>query len=198
MTKDFWNKRYAEMAYAYGEEPNKYFAKSIQLLTAGKILLPAEGEGRNAVFAAAQGWEVDAFDSSNEGKIKAESLAARKGVEINYKIQGFEAFQALPNSYDAIALIYAHVPKEKREVYFQHCVEWLKPGGTLIIEGFSKMQLGKKSGGPKDVNMLFSIKELEKELRGLKFSYAEELDVELDEGEFHQGIGSVIRVIATK
>ena len=198
MAKQFWDKRYADSIYVYGEEPNEYFAESVQSLAVGKIILPAEGEGRNAVYAAQLGWEVDAFDISAEGKKKADKLAKKHDVEINYKVQGFEEFEAALNSYDAIALIYAHVPGENREAYFQQCVNWLKPGGRLIFEGFSKTQLGKKTGGPKDEKMLFSMKELETDLKGLQFDYAEELDIQLNEGEFHRGKGSVVRIIATK
>ena len=76
--KEFWEIRYAEKQYAYGENPNVYFKEQLDKLKPGKILLPAEGEGRNAVYAAKQGWEVMAFDLSSEGKNKAEKLAAKK------------------------------------------------------------------------------------------------------------------------
>ena len=73
--KNFWDERYKAKAYVYGKEPNQYFAEKLRELEPGKILLPAEGEGRNAVFAARQGWEVSAFDSSSEGRKKAFLLA---------------------------------------------------------------------------------------------------------------------------
>lgn len=198
MATKFWDERYADSSYVYGEAPNRFFDSVLQTLTPGIILLPAEGEGRNAVAAAKLGWQVDAFDISAEGKKKALRLADKRETKINYTVSGFDDFKADRNFYDAIGLIYAHVPAEDRKAYYQKCVAWLKPGGTLIFEGFSKQQLGKNSGGPKKEAMLFALEELKEELAGLKFGYAEELDILLSEGEHHTGIGSVVRIVAKK
>src|SRR5680860_1842183 len=83
---DFWNERYGIEEYVYGTEPNQFYKELLKKLSPGKILFPAEGEGRNAVFAAQNGWDVTAFDSSTEGKKKAEKLAAAKGVSVKYII----------------------------------------------------------------------------------------------------------------
>ncbi len=82
--KDFWNERYAAREYVYGKKPNQYFKKNIDGLTPVKILLPCKGEGRNAVYAAQKGWDVEAIDFSVEGKKKALSLALKNNVSINY------------------------------------------------------------------------------------------------------------------
>lgn len=198
MAAKFWDERYADSSYVYGETPNHFFDSVLQTLASGRLLLPAEGEGRNAVAAAKLGWRVDAFDISAEGKKKALRLADKEESTINYTVSGFEDFEAESNSYNAIGLIYAHVPAEQRRAYYQQCVAWLKPGGTLIFEGFSKQQLGKNSGGPKNEAMLFALEELKEELAGLKFDYAEELDIQLNEGAYHTGIGSVVRIVAKK
>ena len=55
--KEFWDTRYAEIDFAYGKTPNTFFKDSIDKLTPGKLLLPADGEGRNAVYAATKGWD---------------------------------------------------------------------------------------------------------------------------------------------
>jgi SAM-dependent methyltransferase len=195
---EFWDKRYASEDYVYGKEPNQFFKESLDKLPGGKVLLPADGEGRNAVYAATQGWDAYAFDISSEGKEKALLLANEMETSIDYQVVGFDAYEAEPNSFDVIALIYAHLPAEMRESAYQKCVSLLKPGGTLILEGFSKKQLGLKSGGPKSLPMLFSVDELKNELRGLDFLRAEELSIELHEGEFHVGKGEVVQIIATK
>lgn len=194
----FWNKRYASEEYIYGVDPNHFLKESLDDLKPGDILFPAEGEGRNAVYAAIQGWNVSAFDISSEGKEKAIKLASDNNVSIDYTVVGFGEFDAKPESYDAIALIYAHVPAVDREAYFQKCVAWLKPGGSLILEGFSKKQLGLNSGGPKSLEMLFSLEELKTELKGLTFDERIETKIILSEGAYHQGQGEVVRVIATK
>lgn len=195
---EFWDKRYASEEYVYGIEPNHFLKESLDALEPGDILFPAEGEGRNAVYAAIQGWNVSAFDISSEGKEKAVKLASENKVSIDYKVAGFDEFNAKQESYDVIALIYAHVPASDREAYYQKCVGWLKPGGTLILEGFSKKQLGLDSGGPKSLEMLFSLDELTTELKGLTIEKGLETKITLSEGAHHQGEGEVVRIIATK
>jgi 2-polyprenyl-3-methyl-5-hydroxy-6-metoxy-1,4-benzoquinol methylase len=193
---DFWNQRYAQQIYAYGIEPNEFYKEQLSKLRPGKILFPAEGEGRNAVFAASLGWETWAFDSSLEAKRKAENLALAKKVKIDYAVTSIEDFAAKENSFDAIVSIFVHTPN--RQVYHQKMIQLLKPGGILILEGFSKNQLGKNTGGPQNEALLFSEEELKKDFSSLKDLNISELDTHLSEGAHHQGKASVIRLLAKK
>ena len=84
--KDFWNDRYGRAEYAYGKEPNVFFKEQLDQLQPGKILLPAEGEGRNAVYAAEKGWQASAYDWSENAYKKAMQLAEEKKVNIDYQI----------------------------------------------------------------------------------------------------------------
>lgn len=145
---DMWNERYADEAFVYGETPNQFFKEELLKLEAGSILLPAEGEGRNAVFAASQLWQVNAFDQSKQGRLKALELAEKNQVKVKYDIADFENFNSDKESYDCIALIYAHVSEIKRQVYHRLILDYLKPGGILLLEGFSKKQLGKNRVDP--------------------------------------------------
>lgn len=145
--KEFWNERYAETQYVYGEKPNDYFKEQLQKLPAGKILFPCEGEGRNAVFAAANHWDTFACDFSESGREKAMALAHKNGVIITYDICDILEYQASNNSFDAIALVFAHFPENIRRKVHHKLLEMLKPGGVIILEGFNKKQLGKSSGG---------------------------------------------------
>ena len=158
---DFWNERYATKEYAYGTEPNQFYKEQLENLIPGKVLFPAEGEGRNAVHAAKKGWEVFAFDPSVEGKRKAEKLASENGVIINYQIAGYENVHFEPRFFDCIVLIFAHTHPLKRTEVHQKLTSYLKPGGILILEGFSKNQISYNSGGPRDIDMLFSKEELQ-------------------------------------
>ncbi len=185
---DFWNERYASTEYAYGVEPNQYFKEQLEKLNPGKILFPAEGEGRNAVYAAKSGWQVFAFDLSTEGKRKAEKLASENGASINYQIAGYENIQYTPNSFDCIVLIFAHTHPLKRTEIHQKLITYLKPGGTLILEGFSKKQISYNSGGPRDVNMLFSKEELEMDFGHLSKLIINDAVVDLNEGPFHKDL----------
>jgi 2-polyprenyl-3-methyl-5-hydroxy-6-metoxy-1,4-benzoquinol methylase len=195
---DFWNERYATKEYAYGIEPNQFYKEQLEKLIPGKILFPAEGEGRNAVHAANKGWEVFAFDPSLEGKRKAEKLASENGVNIDYQIAGYENVHFKPHFFDCIVLIFAHTHPLKRTEIHQKLTSYLKPGGFLILEGFSKNQISYNSGGPRDVNMLFSKEELRSDFGLFSNLNIAETDIFLDEGPFHQGKASVIRVLGIK
>jgi len=195
---DFWNERYATTEYAYGTEPNQYFKEQLEKLNPGKILFPAEGEGRNAVFAAKMGWQVFAFDPSTEGKRKAEKLASANGVSIDYQIAGYEDVNYTPHFFDCIVLIFAHTHPLKRNEVHQKLISFLKPGGTLVLEGFSKNQISYNTGGPRDVNMLFSKKEMESDFGLFSELTIAETDIILNEGPFHQGKAAVIRILGVK
>lgn len=195
---DFWNERYKTSEYAYGTEPNNFFRNQLNKLTLGKILFPAEGEGRNAVYAATKGWQVTAFDPSVEGKRKAELLASESGVTIDYRIDNYESIDFPIETFDCIVLIFAHMNPVKREVYHKKLISFLKTGGILILEGFSKNQINNKTGGPRDIDMLFSKKELESDFSSLSELETTETEIHLNEGQFHQGIASVIRVLGIK
>lgn len=195
---NFWNERYAVDEYVYGIDPNQFYKEELDKLTPGKILFPAEGEGRNAVYAATKGWDVTAFDSSSEGKKKAEKLARSRGVKIQYFINSYENIQFNPESFDCIVLIYAHINPLKRNEYHKKLISLLKPGGKLILEGFSKKQIKNNTGGPRDIDMLFSEKELKTDFKNLSYLIVTETNITLKEGQFHKGEAAVIRVAGTK
>lgn len=196
MSNSLWDERYATPQYIYGIEPNRFFRHNLDKLSRGRILLPAEGEGRNAVYAAKAGWEVCAFDSSAVARSKALKLADQNGVNIDYRIMDYEMVDYPNQSFDAIALIYAHSPI--REFVHRRMVELLKPGGVLILEGFSKHQINFASGGPRNTDWLFSTDELKSDFNGLKSINVWEDTIELDEGIGHKGIASVIRMLGYK
>ncbi|HKL32551.1 MAG TPA: class I SAM-dependent methyltransferase [Tangfeifania sp.] len=194
----FWNERFAVEEYVYGTEPNQFFKNQLEKLQPGKILFPAEGEGRNAVYAATQKWDVTAFDSSTVAKKKAETLARQKGVVIDYRIADYENVSFPEENFDCLVLIYAHMHPLKRKEYHQKLASFIKPGGTLILEGFSKQQIENKTGGPRNVEMLFSEEELRDDFGFFSEITISQTDVTLDEGPFHQGKASVIRVTGEK
>lgn len=194
---DFWNERYAEKEYVYGTKPNVFFKEQLDQLVAGNVLLPAEGEGRNAVYAALQGWDVVAFDIRTSGKEKAMQLSAAQKVVVDYQITSVLDFKT-DIKFDTIGLCYTHFPVEIRKDALQHLLKFLKPNGTVIFEAFAKAQLGKPSGGPKNIEMLFSIEEIKDEFPELEFKLLEEKTIELSEGNYHKGKAEVIRFIGIK
>jgi cyclopropane fatty-acyl-phospholipid synthase-like methyltransferase len=200
---NFWDQRYSQPDFVYGKEPNEYLKSKLLELKPGRILFPAEGEGRNAVFAAKQGWEVFAFDSSKEGKKKADLLAFENEVSIDYRVEDLEKVDYRSNSFDAIALIYTHFSEVKRRIFHQKLSEYLKIGGILILECFSKKHLdyqkdNPNAGGPRDESMLFDLEELKEDFKGFDFLEAYEAETELTEGLYHVGKASVVRLFAVK
>lgn len=195
---DFWNQRFGGDEYAYGTQPNEFYKEQLEKLEPGKILFPAEGEGRNAVYAATQGWDVAAFDPSTEGKRKAELLALSKNVSIEYLTSDYENIHFPEETFDCVVLIFAHMHPLKRNEYHKKLVSYLKPGGTLILEGFAKKQIFNKTGGPQNIDMLFSKEELENDFSGFSNLEITETEVNLDEGAFHRGTAAVIRVLGKK
>lgn len=198
MMKEFWEKRYQDNAYAYGEEPNLFFKEQLDQLQPGKLLLPFEGEGRNAVYAASKGWEVIAFDFSEAGRDKALQLAKKHGVVIDYRISTWEAFDFQAKTFDVVALIYAHLPEEKRQLFHAKASDALKEGGTLLLEAFTKKQLGNSSGGPQQLEALYDTNGLKKDFSEVRVLHLMEETVQLNEGEFHNGSAEVIRLVAKK
>jgi len=136
-----WNERYSDPEYAFGKEPNSFFKMEIQNLKPGKILLAAEGEGRNAVFAALNGWDVSAFDISEEGKKKALRLAEDKGVTIDYRVGELPELGFDESGFDTLALIFAHFPAPIRLAYHQMLDTLVKKGGFVLFEAFGKKHL---------------------------------------------------------
>lgn len=200
---DKWNERYRADEFAYGIEPNHYLKEQLEKLTPGTILFPAEGEGRNAVFAAKLGWNVSAFDISAEGKKKADRLAEANHVTIDYSVGELQTLNYKPEQFDAIALIYAHFPADIKSSIHKTLDAYLRKGGIIIFEAFSKKHIdyiarNEKVGGPKDVASLFSIEELKSDFSNYEVIELEEKEIELNEGLFHNGQGSVIRFVGRK
>jgi len=196
---DFWNERYSAKDYVYGENPNHFLKEQLDKISIpGKLLLPGEGEGRNGVYAAKLGWQVDAFDQSVNAQNKALKLAQKNKVEINYSVVDLTKFVSLKNHYDAVAIIFVHLSQEFRNAFHKKIIDSLKPGGKIILEVFSKDQLGKNSGGPQDLAMLYNIEDIKNDFSSLKTILLEEVNVLLDEGDKHRGDASVIRFVGEK
>lgn len=196
--KAFWEERYGAPEYAYGTAPNRFIAEFIDQYPPGRILFPAEGEGRNAVYAAWKGWTVDAFDYSENAQTKALQLAARRNVVINYTVADIQSFNFGHDVYDVVGLCFVHLSPDLRRFLHAAVVKALKPGGKVVLEAFAKSQLLLDSGGPRQEEMLFSAQELREDWAALDIQFLQSMTTELSEGPYHQGTASVIRMIAEK
>jgi SAM-dependent methyltransferase len=149
------------------------------------------------------GWDVSAFDISTEGKNKALRLAKNNKVILDYKVGELPNLGYPDNNFDVISLIYAHFPAEIKADYHKRLGKLLRKGGILIFEAFSKNHIKYVSenpevGGPRDLGSLFSIEEIKADFNNFEIIELQEKEVELSEGLYHRGKGSVIRFIGLR
>jgi SAM-dependent methyltransferase len=196
--KEMWNDKYAKEEYHYGKKPNEFYSKQIEILEPGKILFLGEGEGRNAVHAAKLGWDVDAYDFSTEAKTKALKFAGEEGVTLNYFVQDLNIFSPKENYYDAVIIVFLHMPQDQRIVLHKNIINTLKPAGRVILEVFDKKQIKKQSGGPKNLELLYSLEDIFEDFQDLDIITFSNEEIELDEGLYHNGLASVIRYVGEK
>ena len=194
---EFWDARYGSEDAVYGEGPNAFFRECLDGLLPGRILLPGDGEGRNGLHAAALGWSVRSFDASMVGVEKCLGIAAARGLTVDAEWGTCE--QWMPGeSFDAVGLFYLHLLPAIRADFHARVATWLKPGGTLILEGFGPGQLAFDSGGPKAFDMLFTVDMLTRDFASLELAQAETKCVLLDEGPYHRGRAEVTRIVARR
>jgi SAM-dependent methyltransferase len=196
--KQQWNDRFKSEEYVYGTEPNEFFKASISKIKPGRLLLLGEGEGRNGVYAAKNGWTVDAYDWSESAKIKALKLARANNCLIDYKVEDLVNIILHFNMYDAVGLIFLHLEEDLRESIHARVINTLKPGGKVILESYSKEQLNYSSGGPKSSELLYSLEDIVTDFNLLNYELLTKEKVILNEGELHKGEAMVIRMIGVK
>jgi len=193
-----WDERFAGEDYYYGRTPNYFVAEQIPVLEPGRGLYLAEGEGRNAVFAAGLGHRVTAVDSSAVGRRKALELAADRGVQIVYQVTDILGYPWWEREWGHIVLCFAHMSAEAMPEIHRRCAASLAPGGTLVLISFSKAQLGRGTGGPPDLELLHDLEELKGQLPGLELEHALEREVDMGEAGGHSGLAMVNELVATR
>jgi SAM-dependent methyltransferase len=187
-----WDLRYSGDTFFYGKKPSIFFADFLVAQPQpGKLLLPAEGEGRNAVYAAQLGWEVTAFDSSKVAREKALKFAQEKSVSIDYQFLDIADYKAEKNAFDLIALVFVHLPETLRKLFHQELIRALKPGGKLMAALFAKEQIHQNSGGPPLIDLLYSKEILRQDFHKLDIKKIDHVQTHIDEGR-HQGRAEVL------
>jgi len=194
----FWDEVYSENPYAYGETPNGFFAACLDQLARGTLLLPGEGPGRNALYAAGRGWTVTAFDASPVAVEQACSKAEELGLEIDFRQATYDDFAVEGHRFSALAFIFTHQPNTIRRAMHRRFLTCLQPGGHLIAEYYHRDQLELGTGGPKDLGMLYELDDLKEDFPEIHFQVAEHVEVELSEGSMHRGRSSLLRLFGQK
>lgn len=194
---EFWNVRFEPETYAYGVEPNQFLKEKLDQLPLGNALFVAEGEGRNAVYAAQQGWQVDAVDFSIAAREKAKSLALYHGVEIDYHLADVTTFTTT-KKFDLIALVFLHLSPDSRTKTFRSFIPFLKEGGRILVEIYHPDQLGRLSGGPSNIQYLVNENDLKTDFESLDIEHLARVERMLNEGPFHQGLACVTQFVGRK
>ena len=162
--KDRWNIRYASDEWAYGKEPNTYLKNVISTLAPGEAWFAADGEGRNAVWAAKNGWGANVFDYAAMGAAKCRMLAEEQDVKVSYHVK--DLIDVVLTDCDLIACSWFHTRPEIRKVHMPRILHYLRIGGNFVMEGYHKSQISRSSGGPRDLDVLFELDEVLSELTG--------------------------------
>ena len=193
-----WDERYSTKEYAYGKDPNQFLEENYKSIPKGKVLSLAEGEGRNAVFLARQGYSVTAVDGSEVGLGKAAKLAEENGVEIELIHADLNEYDIGENKWDGIVSIFYPLPSALRKPLYKKVAAGLKPGGVFLLEAYRPEQLQYGTGGGDSADTMTSKESLLHDLAGLKFIHLIELERNVVEGIYHTGLAAVVQAIAVK
>lgn len=195
-----WENRYRTPEYAFGKEPNYFLASCKPLLPrSGKALAVADGEGRNGVWLAEQGLDVLSLDFSPSAQAKAAALAKERGVRIDIVRADIHAWNYPENVYDVVVEIFTQFSSPaERAMKWAGMRKTLKPGGLLILQGYTPKQLRYGTGGPKQVENLYKRQMLEDAFRGFNDVKIVEEELEMHEGSSHGGMSAVIGLTARK
>ena len=195
-----WDSRYNSNEYIFGKEPNRWLHQHNSALPdSGRVLCVADGEGRNSVWLASLGLEVDAFDVSKTGVEKARRLASEKNVSVNYAISDCDGFAWEEDTYDAVVAIFIQfADPAMRERLFNNIIKCLKPEGVVLLQGYTPKQLDYRTGGPPEVSHLYTSELLRNAFAQLRISELTEYEEVMQEGSRHHGLSALIGMVAHK
>lgn len=197
---DTWNRRFEDDAYIFGTEPNAWLREQAGVWQPGqRVLCVADGEGRNSVWLAGRGLVVDAFDVASVGVAKARRLAAEKGVSVNYAVSNCDAYPWPLDAYDGVAAIFVQfADPAMRARLFANIRRCLKPGGVLVLQGYTPRQLDYKTGGPPQLSHLYNEALLREAFADFELIDLREYEAELTEGDRHHGRSALIGLVARR
>ena len=195
-----WETRFATPEYAFGKSPNYFLQSCKPLLPAsGRALAVADGEGRNGVWLAEQGLDVFSIDFSPAAQRKAKALAAERGVKVAFELVDVHGWNYPSAAFDVVAEIFTQFSSPaERALKWAGMQRALKPGGLLIIQGYTPQQLQYGTGGPKEIENLYTRAMLEQTFGGFRELSIVEEEREIHEGTSHGGMSAVINLTARK
>lgn len=194
-----WNTRYSAEGYLFGESPNIVLRELASGIAPGRALCVADGEGRNGVWLAEQGWDVLSLDFSPVAQAKAADLAARRGVKMRIVQGDVHAWDYPEAAFDLVVEVFAQfsAPAD-RELKWAGMIRAVRPGGQVIVVGYTPRQLLHKTGGPSDLDRLYTPAMLRTGFGALDILRLDERELEMHEGAGHVGLSAVIGMVARK
>lgn len=195
-----WNNRFSAEGYLFGKEPNAFLASQRERLKPGmSALCVADGEGRNSVWLAQQGLKVTAFDFSPVGVAKARALAREAAVEADHRQSDIFRWDWSAERYDVVvAIFFQFLAPDARARIFEGMRAALAPGGLLILQGYRPEQLAYGTGGPSQVENLYTEPLLRESFAGLEILHLASHDDVVDEGPAHRGMSALIDLVARR
>ena len=195
---DKWDERDGVDEYVYGREPNLFLKQNVKVIPKGNVLCVADGEGRNGVWLAKQGYSVTSIDYSQNAIEKISSLAKENNVSIKTICADLLNFDFGENIYDGIISIFSHFNIDDTNKLHSKYFNALKPNGVFLTEVFAKEQLPLKTGGPKDISLLYDTQDIQDSFPSGKIELLKKDVVYLHEGDMHDGKAVVVRAIIRK
>ena len=194
--KVMWDERYSHSDLVYGEAPNDFLQSQIIRLPPGiNVFVPADGYGRNGIWLAKQGFRVHTVDLSPVGVERARKAAAAAGVTMKMEVADLVSWQWPLDAFDAVVAIFFHIPSAVRPKIHASMLGALKPGGLVILQAFTPAQLQFTSGGPKQVDLLYTAESLRHDFADAEIVLLEEQVTQLNEGHLHSGPGAVVQAV---
>ena len=194
-----WTQRFQTDDYIFGLQPNDYLRTHSAHLKPGRTLAIADGEGRNGVWLAEQGHAVDSFDFIEAAVLKARQLAARRNVAIHAVCCDWAQFDWQPATYDnVVGIFFQFLDPDERQRVFAHIDRVLKPGGTVLLQGYAKGQLQYNTGGPGKLDHLYDEDLVLNAFPGYERVDLRTYDVEIHEGHAHVGMSALLGYVGRK
>jgi len=194
-----WDERFSQADPVYGEAPNAFLAEQSARFQRGmKLLLPGDGYGRNGIWLARQGFQVHTVDLSPVGVARAQQAARAAGVSMTIEQADLSTWDWPMDEFDGVFSIFLHLPPEIRTKVHASMVRAAKPGGLIIVQNFSPAQLKHSSGGPKQIDLLYSTAMLRQDSAPALPLELEEKEVQISEGHMHSGSAAVVQAVFRK
>ncbi|MCB1691556.1 MAG: class I SAM-dependent methyltransferase [Pseudomonadales bacterium] len=193
-----WDERYESEEYFFGTAPNDFLKEVAGRVPKGRTLCLADGEGRNGVYLATQGFDVVSIDASVKGLEKATRLAAAQGTSIETRVADLFEYDFGEGCWDCIVSIFFHMPPENRKDVHARIVRGLAPGGHLIFESYRPEQVNYGTGGPPIPEFMMTMDDVRGDFGALTFLHAEAREREVVEGRGHSGLAAVVQLLAAK